>query len=93
MTRSSIDSQVGSYRPTCEQLARPLVGRNGADVDDLVQEGLIEVWLRLKNGDLVDEKQIEGRMKRYVRWLGRTAPTEYEDAMSFEDASDAAQQV
>jgi DNA-directed RNA polymerase specialized sigma subunit len=43
--------------------------RNGAEYDDLVQEGLIQVWQNLERG--VDPQHyVEFRMLDYVRWLG-----------------------
>ena len=41
----------------------------GADYDDLVQEGMIQVWMNLERG--VDPLHyVEFRMKDYGRWLG-----------------------
>jgi hypothetical protein len=47
----------------------PAAIRVGAEEDDLVQEGLIQVWQNLERG--VDPLHyVEFRMKDYIRWLG-----------------------
>lgn len=66
-----MDEQVRGYLGLCEQAARKLVGRNGAEFDDLVQEGLISAWWALKHDIVPSASIVELRMLQYVRWLGR----------------------
>lgn len=73
----------------CESLARRYEGRNGAEVDDLVQEGLINVWLCLDKGKTPSKEIIAGRMKNYVDWLGRQQPTDYEKMLPLTEELEA----
>ncbi len=74
----SMNARVSAYASTCESLARRYAGRNGAEKGDLVQEGLIAVWLTLKAGKTPSAWMIENRMKDWVRYLGRQTPVPYE---------------
>lgn len=78
--------QVAAYRALVESLARRWVGLNQAEFDDLVQEGLIFVWLSLRAGARVSAEHIENRMKNWVRYLGRQVPVDYEDLMPFTES-------
>jgi DNA-directed RNA polymerase specialized sigma24 family protein len=51
--------------------ARKYVGWNMAEQDDLVQEGMIAVWLALEAEVNPSKEVIQGRMIDYVRALGR----------------------
>jgi DNA-directed RNA polymerase specialized sigma24 family protein len=51
--------------------ARKYVGWNMAEQDDLVQEGLIAVWVALEADVNPSKEVIQGRMVDYVRALGR----------------------
>lgn len=75
--RRDINDQIAAYCDLVESLAHKFVGRNGAEFDDLVQEGLIHVWQSLQRGIHPAAEQIENRMKNWVRWLGRRDPVEY----------------
>jgi DNA-directed RNA polymerase specialized sigma24 family protein len=76
-----MDEQVRAYRGLCEQLARMFVGRNGAELDDLVQEGLIDVWRALEREVTPSARIVQLRMLKYVQWLGRQHPVDYEDML------------
>lgn len=65
-----INDQIAGYRGLVESLAHKLVGRNEAEFDDLVQEGLIIVWQSLERGVTPSAAVIEGRMTNWVRLLG-----------------------
>lgn len=73
-----INSRVAGYSGLAESLAQKFVGRNGAELDDLVQEGLIFVWQTLQRGVTPNAELIEGRMQNWTRLLGyqtgRTTP-------------------
>ena len=81
--------QVASYEAACRALARRYVGRNGADLDDLVQEGRILVWQSLQRGVHPAADMIENRMRSYVRWLGRQYPVPYEAMLPLDDIAGA----
>lgn len=80
-----MNTAVGAYKSTVENLAQQFVGRNGAEFDDLVQEGLINVWQSLMRKVTPSADIIEDRMKNYVRWLGRRLPTPYEALLPLDD--------
>lgn len=65
-----MNDRVGDYLGLVESLARKFVGRNAAEYDDLVQEGLIHVWRSLKRGINPAAAQIENRMNDWTRLLG-----------------------
>jgi DNA-directed RNA polymerase specialized sigma subunit len=85
-----INAQIASYRGICEGLARRLsAGRRakarGAEYDDLVQEGLIDVWLTLARGRTPSVNHIENRMRDYIRNLGRATRSPADPMLSFDD--------
>lgn len=65
-----INGEVAGYRGLVESLAQKHVGRNEAEFDDLVQEGLIDVWQTLARGITPKADLIERRMLDWVRLLG-----------------------
>lgn len=78
-------SEVAEYLPLVERLARPYVGRSGAEYDDLVQEGLIDVWRTLRVGRRPSAEFIAARMRRWCAYLARQYPTDYEQMLPLED--------
>ena len=82
--------QIAAYEGVCVTIARQLVGRNGAELDDLVQEGRIFVWQSLARGIKPSGKLIRGRMVNYVKWLGRQTPIPYEAMLPLDDYTEAA---
>lgn len=83
-----MNERVSRYRGTCEALAKQFVGQNGAELDDLVQEGLLNVWLTLERGVTPSAGIIENRMRDWVRWLGRQTPIPYEQMLPLETVRD-----
>lgn len=71
LIRTVSDEEIAEYRPLCETIARPLVGLANAEADDLEQEGLLHVWLRLRAGDVPAAKFIRYRMQNYCRFLAK----------------------
>jgi hypothetical protein len=65
-----MDDEIGAYTDLVESLARKFVGRNGAEGEDLVPEGLLFCWQSLSRGIQPVPDLIEGRMKSWVRLLG-----------------------
>lgn len=64
-------AEVAAYEGWIEHLARPYVGRQGAELDDLMQEGRIAVWQTLQKGIRPSETVVQGRMSNWVRFLAR----------------------
>lgn len=65
-----MNGEVAGYRGLVESLAHKFVGRNGAEYDDLVQEGLLAVWQSLERGVTPKAEILENRMKNWGRLLG-----------------------
>lgn len=70
-----MNSAVSAYREAVEAVAERMARtagaiQVGAEYDDLVQEGLINVWQTLERRVEPSADIIENRMRDYVRWLG-----------------------
>lgn len=65
------DDQVRAYVSHVTRTAYPYVGRAGAELDDLVQEGLIAVWQSLQDGITPSTAYIEMAMRIWVKKLRR----------------------
>jgi DNA-directed RNA polymerase specialized sigma24 family protein len=65
-----MDERIQGYVSLIESLAQKYVGRNRAEYDDLVQEGMVNVWQTLERGVPVRADIIERRMLDWVRLLG-----------------------
>lgn len=82
MPNAPITSEaVGAYQDHVKRLARQYVGFANAELDDLVQEGLIAVWQSLARGLRPATLVIEGRMIDWVRYLHRL---QHNDAVAYE---------
>jgi hypothetical protein len=76
-----MNGEVAGYRDLVESLARKFVGRNGAELDDLVQEGLVNVWQTLERGIQPSAQIIEDRMRNWTKLMGsQTGRSLIEDA-------------
>lgn len=91
-----MNDRVADYRGLVESLARKYVGRNGAEFDDLVQEGLINVWQTLERGITPSTEIVGHRMENWVRLLGSQSgrtlvydeegrPVQYETLLPLDD--------
>jgi len=69
VTEVEITSEIKQYWPELTRLARKYVGRFGAELDDLVQEGAIFVWQSLQKGITPSEDHIRNRMRNWTRTL------------------------
>lgn len=69
MKEVEITSELKQYWPELTRYARKYVGRFGAELDDLVQEGAIFVWQSLQKGITPSEDHIRNRMRNWVRTL------------------------
>lgn len=63
------DDQIRAYDDHVHSLARKYVGRAGAELDDLVQEGRIAVWQSLEDLRPPSTPFIDFAMKRWVAAL------------------------
>lgn len=63
-----LDSAIAAYKPLVQAVAARL-HQDGSYVwkDDLVQEGLIAVWLVLSTGQKPNEEDVERRMLKWIR--------------------------
>jgi DNA-directed RNA polymerase specialized sigma24 family protein len=61
--------RIAAYWPLFERCARRFVGMQGAEFDDLVQEGAIAGWLAFEAGWYPTELVIERALIRYCRSL------------------------
>lgn len=71
MTEKVTNEQCLFYLPIIKNRAARFVGRGGAEFDDLVQEGYIDVWTTLASGKTPAIRYIDHRMSRYCKWLGK----------------------
>ena len=73
---SVTSEEVAAYKQLVEKLARKQVGRAQAEFDDLVQEGLLAVFLSLRRGIRPSAEIIENRQRDWVRYLNRLSRLE-----------------
>lgn len=88
-----LNERVAEHQPWVVATARKYVGWNGAELDDLVQEGLIAVWQTLERGHLPSGLVIEGRMKNWVRFLETQTPGDYDNMLPLEYFEDSYHQL
>lgn len=78
-----LNEAVASHKSRVEALAKRLEGLGGAEFDDLVQEGLIKVWLLLEKSDapsyIPSNLVIERAMLDWVRVCRRQGFAGHED--------------
>lgn len=89
MGRVVTDAEIAAWRPRVEGIAKRL-GQKHAEFDDLVQEGLISVWVALANGVHPSDQMILNRMRMWIRTLrrqtyGRDSHIEDEDTQGILD--------
>lgn len=70
-----MNSAVSQYREAVEAIAERMARtagaiQVGAEHDDLVQEGLINIWQTLQRGIEPNAEHIENRMRDWIRHLG-----------------------
>jgi len=78
MANTVTDIQVAVYKEAIEAYARRFVGIANAEFDDLVQEGMIAVWMCQRDGYRPSEWMIKNRMKSWIRHLSRKGFGGYE---------------
>lgn len=77
--RDVSNADIAAYRPLCIKLARQFDGLQGAEFDDLEQEGLIKVWQLLRFGFPVSSKAVADSMRDWVRVCRRQGFASGED--------------
>lgn len=79
MIDPQLSEAIKSYEAALLPMALRLAGRDGAEVDDLMQEGYISIWQALKNGVEPSLVVASKRMLMWVRTLRPQNPSPYED--------------
>ena len=74
-----LSEAIKGYEAALLPLALRLRGRDGAEVDDLVQEGRLSIWHALANGKTPSLDIAFKRMQMWVRHLRPQNPAEYVD--------------
>lgn len=85
LTDPALSEAIKGYEAGLLPLALRLEGRDGADLDDLIQEGRISVWDALRK-DVTPNLDIAfARMKMWVRHLRRQNPVPYAELVRLDD--------
>ena len=79
LTDPKLSEQIQKYEEALRPFARRLVGRDGAEMDDRIQEGRISVWVALSKGVTPSMEMAYRRMLMWVRTLRPQNPTAYEE--------------
>lgn len=79
LTDPALSETIKGYEALLLPLALRLAGRDGAEVEDLIQEGRISVWQALKNGAEPSMYIASRRMLMWVRTLRPQNPAPYEE--------------
>jgi DNA-directed RNA polymerase specialized sigma24 family protein len=80
----ALSEAIKGYEMSLMSLALRLVGREGAEVDDLMQEGRIVVWQALVRGLVPSMVLAYKRMISWVKYLRTQNPAPYEEMLSYE---------
>ena len=80
-----LSETIKGYEAALVPLALRLVGRDGADLDDLIQEGRISIWQALKRGVTPSLDIAFKRMQMWVRHLRPQNPADYMDMEEWVD--------
>lgn len=79
LTDPELSDAIKGYEKALHPLAKRLEGRNGADYQDLIQEGRISLWGPLATGTVPSLEICFSRMKMWVRHLVPQNPGPYEE--------------
>ncbi len=85
LTDPALSTEIAEYEGELLRLALRLRGRDGADLDDLLQEGRISVWAALVNDKPVSLTVAFKRMLLWVRHLRPQNPAPYSDMLLWAD--------
>ena len=70
---------IAHWIPDIERIAWKFYGRNGAELDDLIQEGMISVWKNLEDGNSPSKTAIKNRMVDWTRYCKKQNNKTYEE--------------
>lgn len=79
LTDPALSEAIKGYEAALLPLALRLAGRDGAEVDDLMQEGRISIWQALKQGIEPSLAVAFKRMLMWIRTLRPQNPAPYEE--------------
>lgn len=79
MTDPQLSEAIKGYEAALLPLALRLAGRDGAEVDDLMQEGRISIWQALMAGAVPSLAIAFKRMLMWIRTLRPQNPAPYEE--------------
>ena len=65
------ETVIECWLPDITRIAWKFTGRNGAELDDLIQEGMISVWKSLEAGRNPSKTAIKNRMIDWTRFLNQ----------------------
>lgn len=81
LTDPQLSEAIRGYEKQLLPLALRLRGRDGADLDDLMQEGYISIWAALRRGRVPNLDVAFKRMQNWVRHIQLQNPAAYEDML------------
>lgn len=81
LTDPHLSKLIKSYEPMMHPLARRLSGRDGAEYDDLMQEGRVAVWQAIENGKTPSTDIAYKRMLNWLRHLRPQNPSPYDEIL------------
>lgn len=85
ITDPLLSAQIKSYEPMLHPLARRLSGRDGAEEDDLMQEGFIAVWQCIAAGKTPSKDICYKRMLNWLRHIRPQLPAPYDEIVALTD--------
>lgn len=85
LTDPALSLEIAEYEPELLRLALRLRGRDGAEVDDLVQEGRISIWAAISKGTTPSLAIAFRRMLMWVRTLRPQSPAPYHDLLEYDE--------
>ena len=65
------ETVIECWLPDITRIAWKFTGKNGAELDDLIQEGMISVWKSLDAGRNPSKTAIKNRMIDWTRFLNQ----------------------
>lgn len=80
-----LSSIIASYESMLRPLARRLTGRDGAEEDDLMQEGYLSVWADIMAGREPQEYFAWQRMLSWLRHIRIQNPKPYAELLQITD--------
>lgn len=85
LTDPQLSAWIASYEAVLLPIALKLRGVEGAEVDDLMQEGRIAVWQCALLGVIPSVAIIYKRMLNWLRFIRNQTPGDYDDMLTLTD--------